>query len=293
MKRIVDKLPDVKKYKVGDRVKYGHHIYEKKLSGRWSTVITKYVVKEVYDAYCVKGMNFRECKAYLNKPGLPTIPVQTVLSKKKWFRSHYERGARYRQYLQDNKERIEKAICKYNIPKAVVWSYIGLPKQFDALGIIKNLRTADSRVYSCIDTLDVNTDVNLLSYKEYKGLIYAISKTMVKRFGKSFGIKKFAKDCHLDHKFSIFSGYYVKGSTVRSKIKRSKVVPIKYMAHPYNLQYLSPHKNSVKGVNNTISGKELKLLVDSCNIQVSSPQDYYKYVFNLLRIEKNGANKVR
>lgn len=64
------------------------------------------------------------------------------------------------------------------------------------------------------------------------------------------------------------------------------------MAHPYNLQYLTPYENNSKSIKNSISGRELQKMVDKCKVQVSSIKSYYQDVFNLLGLEENGANRI-
>lgn len=64
------------------------------------------------------------------------------------------------------------------------------------------------------------------------------------------------------------------------------------MAHPYNLQYLTPYENNSKSIKNSISGRELQKMVDKCKVQVSSIKSYYQDVFNLLELEENGANRI-
>lgn len=291
-KRTIDKLPSIKNYSVGDRIKYNRHIYEKKRSGRWAVVVTKSVIKEVYNAYCVKGMTLRECKACLNKPGLPIIPIQKILMDNGWFRSHYKRGQHYRDYIESNKEKIISAICDYKIPKTVVFSYLGIPKNnAKKLNSILQKRCKGKLMVEFMINPDV--DVNLLSFYEYKRLIRFTSYLMVRMFGNTFGLTKKNNGLVLDHKYSIFNGYYKKGSTFRNKVKRDKVIPIKYMAHPYNLQYITRYENGVKSIKNSISGRKLQKMVNSCKVQVFSIHSYYKDVFNLLGLEKNGGNKIQ
>ena len=287
MKRLITKLPDATKYKTGYTIKYKNRLYEKKISGRWATVVTKELEEEVYQAYCVKHLTLKQCKEYFNKPGLPTIPIQKILEENNWFRSHYKHGRHCREYINRNLESIKEAIYKYKIPRIIVASYIGVSESLFRKVI--NCKKPAKRVSTNL-WVDINVDVNALTYHEYRQLVRFVSHNMVRLFGKKFGLNKPKGIYHLDHKYSLFYGYYTKNSTRFNRIKRSKVVPLKYMAHPYNLQYLTPTQNIKKGEVCSITGKELQDKVDSCKIQINSIQHYYESVFNKLGIVKNAAN---
>lgn len=292
-KRVITKLPDACSFKTGERIKCNSRIYEKKKSGRWATVITKKLLEEVYKVYCLEGCNLTQTKNKLNLPGLPTVPVQKILEENNWFRSHYKRGKRYREYLRINKSKILKAVYKYHVPKQLILAHVGIPRNSSIEGILGVILPKNGRGHFRIELMtDLEADVNKLSFSAYKNLVRFVSYNMVKIFGKSFALIKPCKKVQLDYKFSIFNGYYTLNSTVKNKIKRDKVIPIKYMAHPYNLQYLTPYENNSKSIKNSISGRELQKMVDKCKVQVSSIKSYYQDVFNLLGLEENGANRI-
>lgn len=293
--RVVKSLPDVLAVPVGTQVQCGSRTYVKASSGRWSVVLNKALLAEVRKCYVIQGMTLRETKAALRIEGMPTINVQRVLEDNEWMRSHYGRNAARDKWYAENRNVILQAHVKFGVDLRTIEEWSGVP-----LGVrlmregLKSRRSgrtetkASSTASGWLSREQVSSwnyylslDHNAISFQQYRKAVANLSFLALR---KARTIK--APNEHLDHKLSRYLGFYTKDSyPVPGKfmsVKRHKVIPIGYMAHPANLRIVPSSVNCKKRHKSILSPTQLKHLVTKLGGPLK-PIDYPTEVCLLMR----------
>lgn len=103
-------------------------------------------------------------------------------------------------------------------------------------------------------------DANDLTYRQYKDLVHTATNAARIRFKSEYEHLKRKPDYSIDHRFSVHDGYFKLNPDTMLYERRGKVVPLKLMVHPLNLQMLPTRTNRIKGSNSWIT---LRQLIDS------------------------------
>lgn len=297
--KLVKVLPDVLSVPVGTQVQCGKRSYTKASSGRWSVDLTTKLLTEIHRVYVVDGLTLREAKAALEIPGLPKVNVQKVLEDQGWMRSHYGRNAARDAWYAENKKAILQAHIKFGVDLRTIedWSGVQLGVRLMREGL-KPRRSGRTKTKAAATTSGwlsreqvsswnyyLSLDHNAISFQQYRKAVASVSFLALHR---AHMLK--APNEHLDHKLSRYLGFYSKDSyPVPGKfmsVKRQKVIPIAYMAHPANLRIVPSSVNCKKRHKSILSPTQLKQLVAKSGGPLK-PIDYPSEVCRLM--QKLGA----
>ncbi len=97
-----------------------------------------------------------------------------------------------------------------------------------------------------------------MSYDEYKKTAYKLTRSVMRLYGEYVpDADKWSRQFHVDHMFSVFSGYFVWSDARQKLVQRDKPMPLVELCHPANLNVIYYKANIKKGSGSTFGRKSL------------------------------------
>lgn len=273
--------------RVGDRQKHNGLTYEKTKNGKWLLVRDRALRTLLADLH---GKQKKTLRQIHTETGIPHSTIQKALNDMGLMRSKKAYSTEFTKFADRNLDKlkrmyIEKGMTFSEIANKVkektgrdypafmygrYFKKLGIETRSHAEGIALATLAgkrhkipkghqvfASSAIRGWNDALE--KPLKDLSPKQYKIIVQRFTKMVIKRFPHLFP-PEFQRDLqpmghHIDHMFSVSSGYYELRKNVY--VERKCKVPLEVICHPVNLQVIHGSANVTKGSRNSFDLEEL------------------------------------
>lgn len=285
-----------KSAKIGTRIRCGRFLFEKSANGKWGIVKDKYFLSVVNRFYHKDNLNMRQTAEKLSAlvgMKLSHSVVQSALVELGSWRSHYESGARQRKVFNANLESILK-LYKSGEPWQYIADRFGITATFvdtelRSLGYktLESKRLANANRKSWrqengvkhglfIQSVEkmLSLDISKMSMDKYRRTIIRFTNCVLNQFGHIVDPKGLrSKDYHVDHKLSVFDGYFDRLSPDgESRVAKVEKIPLRLMCHPANFEILDAKANmSIKRNRSSVTVAQLKREIKKFNQEYGDP----------------------
>lgn len=273
--------------RVGDRQKHNGLTYEKTKNGKWLLVRDRALRTLLTDLH---GKQKKTLRQIHTETGIPHSTIQKALNDMGLMRSKKAYSTEFTKFADRNLDKLKRMY----IEKGMTFSEIAnkvkektgrdyqpsmYGRYFRRLGIetrthqeaidlaeSKGIRYrispgehifSEHSVKGWNDALE--KPLRDLSPKQYKILVQRFTKMVIKRFPHLFApeFQRYMQPngYHIDHMFSVSSGYYELRKNIY--VERKCKVPLEVICHPVNLQIIRGSINMTKGSRNSFDLEEL------------------------------------
>ncbi len=282
------RFPEDRAGSIGDRFSIrtpisGTRVYEKSRNGRWGLVITSGLREQILRLYGM-GISLQRVRDLLLMPGHPSFShttIKQVVDEAESMRGKGIGPAR-EAYVQKNLHTL-RTLRRQGVTIEELCISLNLESQ--QLGTLSSTcrrpgrpnRSADALLLSSTEYESWNSalelDLSETSFVQYKSAVRTISEFVMSRTGCA---ERRSRSRHVDHKLSIFHGYFTEdsvpsprsdGSTV--KTPRGSPIPLAVMCHPSNLRIVDSVDNCTKNFESLLTEFRLRNLVSQSDFQIS------------------------
>lgn len=273
--------------RVGDRQKHNGLTYEKAKNGKWLLVRDRALRTLLTDLH---GKQKKTLRQIHTETGIPHSTIQKALNDMGLMRSKKEYSASFKKFVDRNFDKLQRMYVEkgmtfseiadkvkektgHDYPSFMYGRHFkkrGVQTRTHAQGIAlattfgkRHRIPKGNQVFSSSAMRGWNDALEKplkdLTPKQYKIIVQRFTKMVIKRFPHLFA-PEFQRDLqpdgyHIDHMFSVSSGYYELRKNVY--VERKCKVPLEVICHPVNLQVIHGSANVTKGSRNSFDLEEL------------------------------------
>lgn len=249
---------------VGDIVEHSNgYRYEKSKNGKWKLLINRKLEKKILSLYR-KGDTLRTVAKDI---GIALSTAQGVINRNGLNCGKGARAKSDREILEKNKRKIislyrsnwsfeqlaeRYGILNYRVVGALIANE-GIQRSKGEEGR-RSIRlsyergtSAARRKHAAAKATHSNRK-SFTSFREYDRCARKLTNVILSDYAQIIDPKGIRSvETHVDHQYSIHSGWYRFSESRQEYVKRKRIVPLRVISHPANLKIMPSIENAVKG----------------------------------------------